>query len=63
MYLKQVAKYTDTIRGTKSQQLTVSRLVLQLPLPNPLNQGRKSRMKMWLEQRQQTMLQLHLNDQ
>ena len=48
---------------TKSQNLNDSRLVLQLPLPNPLKPGVKSRMKMWLEQRRQAMLQLHLSDQ
>ena len=40
----------------------VSRLVLQLSLPNPMKPGVKSRMKMYLEQRQQAMLQLHLSD-
>ena len=34
------------IRNTKSQNLNVSRLVLPLPLPNPLKPGVKSRMKM-----------------
>ena len=34
-------------------------LALQLSLPNPLKPGVKSRMKMYLEQRQQ----LHLSDQ
>ena len=51
------------ISGTKSQNLNDSRLVLQLPLPNPLEPGVKFRMKMWLEQRRQVMLQLHLSDQ
>ena len=45
------------------QNLNVSRLVLQLSLPNQLKQGVKSRMKMWLEQLRQAVLQLHLNDQ
>ena len=50
------------IRRTESQNLTVSRLVLQLYLPNPMKPGVKSRMKMYLEQRRQAMLQLHLSD-
>ena len=50
------------ISGTKSQNLYVSRLFLQLSLPNPMKPGVKSRMKMWLEQRRQVMLQLHLSD-
>ena len=41
----------SNIRGTKSQILNVSHLVLQLSLPNPLKSGVKSRMKMYLEQR------------
>ena len=36
----------SNIRRIKSQNLNVSRLVLQLPLPNPLKPGVKSRMKM-----------------
>ena len=34
------------VRRTKSQNLNVSRLVLQFPVPNPLKPGVKSRMKM-----------------
>ena len=37
---------TANIRCTKSQNLNVSHLVLQLSLPNPLKAGVKSRMKM-----------------
>ena len=48
---------TFNTRCTKSQNLNVSRLVLQLSLPNPLKPGVKSRMKMQLEQRR------HLSDQ
>ena len=48
---------------TKSKDLNVSRLVLQLSLPNPLKLGVKSRMKMCLEQRRQALLQLYPNDQ
>ena len=43
--------------------LNISRLFLQLPLPNPLKPGVKSRMKMYSEQRGQAMLQLHMSDQ
>ena len=50
------------IRRTKYPNLNVSRLVLQLCLPNPMKPDVKSRMKMWLEQRWQAMLQLHLSD-
>ena len=50
------------IRHSKHQNLNKSRLILQLPLPNTLKPGVKSRMKMWLVQRRQAMLQLHLND-
>ena len=41
-------KYCENsnISDTKSQSKSASRLVLQLPLPNPLNPGVKSRMKM-----------------
>ena len=53
----------SNIRHTSSQTLHVSRLVLQLSLPNPLNPGIKSGMKMDLEQRRQAMLQLHLIEQ
>ena len=48
---------------TKSQNLNVSRLVLQLSLRNLLKPGVQSRMKMYLEQRLQAMLQLYLSDQ
>ena len=37
---------TANINHTKSQNLNISRLVLQLFLPNPLKPGVKSRMKM-----------------
>ena len=53
----------SNIRRTNSQTLNVSRLVLQLSLPNPLKSGIKSRMKMYLEERRQAMLQLHMSDQ
>ena len=36
-----------------AKNLNVSRLVLELSLPNPLNPGVKSRMKMQLDQRRQ----------
>ena len=50
-------------RCTKSQNLNDSCLILQLPLPNPLKPGVKLRMTMQLEQRRQTLLQLHLSNQ
>ena len=53
----------SNVRGTKSQNLDNSHLVLQLSLPNPLKPGVKSRMKVQLEQRWQAMLQLHMSDQ
>ena len=53
----------SNIRRTKSQNWNDSHLVLKLSVPNPLKPGIKSRMKMWLEQRRQAMLQLHLSDQ
>ena len=36
----------SNIRRTQNQNLNVSRLIMQLPLPNPLKPGVKSRMKM-----------------
>ena len=54
---------TFSIRPTKSQCLTVSHLVLQLSLPNPLKTGVKWRLKMQLKQRQEAMLQLYRSDQ
>ena len=53
----------SNIRRTKFQNLNDSHFVLQSSVPNPLRPGVKSRMKMWLEQRRQAMLQLHLSDQ
>ena len=53
----------SNIRRTKSQNLNVSRLVLQLSLPNLLKPCIKLRMKMLLEQRRQAMLQLHPSGQ
>ena len=53
----------SNVRRTKSPNLNVSRLVLQLPLYNVLKPCVKSWMKMEMEQRQQAMLQLHLSDQ
>ena len=52
----------SNIKCTKSPNLNVSRLVLQLSLPNPMKPGVQSRMKMQLEQCRQAMLQLHLSD-
>ena len=42
VYYREISK----IRHPKFQNLNVSRLVLQLSLPNPLTTGIKSRMKM-----------------
>ena len=56
-------RQTSYIGRTKSQNLNVSRFLLQSSLPNPLKPGVKLRMKMYLEQRPQAMLQLHLSDQ
>ena len=39
-------RQTSSIKGTKSQNLNVSRLVLHISLPNPLEPGVKWRMKM-----------------
>ena len=44
-------------------KLKCSHLVMQLPLPYPLKPCVKSRMNVQLEQRRQSMLQLHLSDQ
>ena len=53
---------TSIMSHTKSHNLNVSHLILQLSLHNLLKPGVKSRMKLWLEQHQQAMLQLHLSD-
>ena len=42
----QTYRKISNIRRTKSQTLNVSRLVLQLSLPNPMKPGVKSKMKM-----------------
>ena len=51
------------ISSTISQNVNVSRLVLQLSLHNSLKPGVKSKMKMLLEQRRLVKLQLHMSDQ
>ena len=51
------------IRRIKFQNSNVCRLASQLSLCDLLQPGVKLRMKMYLEQRRQAMLQLHLNDQ
>ena len=53
---------TSNIRHNKYKNLKVSRLVLQLSLPNPLKPGVRSRMGVFLEQRRQVLLQQHLSD-
>ena len=50
-YRQMIYREISNISPTKSQNLNDSRLVLQLPLPNPLMPCVKSRTKMWLEQR------------
>ena len=67
-FCRQQHKYWDypevsNISYTKCQNLYVSHFVLQLSLPNPMKPGVKSRMKMYLEQPRQAVLQLHLSDQ
>ena len=53
----------SNIRRNKSQNLNDCHIPLQLSLSNQLKPGVQSRMKMYLEQRRQAMLQLHLSDQ
>ena len=54
---------TSNISCTKSQNLNVISLVLQLSLSNPLKPSVKAIMKLELELRRQAVLQLHLSDQ
>ena len=54
---------TSSIRRIKLHHFNVSRPVLQLSLAYPLKPGVKPTMKMYLEQRRQAMLQLHLRDE
>ena len=54
---------TSSISRTKSQSLKVSCILVQLSSRNPLKPDVKLRMKMYLEQRRQAMLQLHLSYQ
>ena len=61
MYL--IYRQLSNIKRSKSQNLNVSRLVLELSLLNPLKSCVKSRMKTQLEQRRQALLQLRLSDQ
>ena len=58
---KQSYRKTSSISRTKSQNLNASHLVLQSSLPNQLKPNVKLKMKMYLEQRRQAMLQLHLS--
>ena len=62
-YISLTYRKISIISRTKSQNLNVSRLGLQLSLHNILKPSVKWRMEMWLEQRRQAMLQLHLSDQ
>ena len=59
----QLHNTTSTILRTKSKDVNVFRLVLQLSMRNPSKPDVKSRMKMQLEQRRQVMFQWHLCDQ
>ena len=61
--IKDNYRKTSSISRTKSQNLNVSCILLQLSSLNPLKPGVKLRMKMWLEQRRQAMLQSHLSYQ
>ena len=54
---------TSSISSTKSQNLNVSCIRVQLSSLNLLTPGVKLRMKMYLEQRREAMLQLHLSYQ
>ena len=69
IWLQKIPKISICIRQTSSkirikfQHLNATHLVLQLPLPNPLKPGDKSRIDVQLEQHRQAMLQLHLSDQ
>ena len=56
-------RQTSNISRTKSQTIKFSRLILQMFLPNPLKTGVTSRMKVQLEKRRQTNLQLDLSNQ
>ena len=60
--IRRVYTAKSNISRTKSQNLNVSPLVLQLSLPNLLKSCVKLWMKMQLEQRWQAMLQQHLRD-
>ena len=59
----EIYRQVSNIRLTKSQNWSDSRPVLQLALLILLKTHVKSRMKMYLEQRRQGLLQLHLSDQ
>ena len=48
--------FNKAAKGAKAESETESRL------PNPMKPGGKSRIKMYLEQRRQAVLQLHLSD-
>ena len=61
-YRDYIYRLLSNIKRIKSQNLNVSRLVLQLSLCITWKPGVESRMKMELEQRRQAMLQLYLSD-
>ena len=62
-WMKKIYRKTSNISRTKSQILNVSCILVQLSSRNPLKPDVKLRMKIWLEQRRQAMLQLHLSYQ
>ena len=56
-------KYRQTCSiGHTNSQLNISPLVMKLSLSNTLKPGVKARLKMYLQQRWQAMLQLHLSE-
>ena len=61
--IRYMYRQISNISRTKSQNLTVSCLVLQMSMRIILKPGVQSRMEMFLKQRRQAMLQLHLSDQ
>ena len=56
-------RQTSNIRRIKSQNLSVSRFVLRLSLPNPLKPGVKSQIENETVVEATALLQIHLSDQ
>ena len=63
MASKSTYLHISNIMRTQLENVIVFRYALQLPLCILLHPGVKSKMKMYLEQRRQAMLRLHLSDQ